>query len=276
MSGRSGVTLPELMIAMAITAVMLTALTGLLKYSLVATTKGMTQGQAQEDVRRGLARVEEALAHLNEISVASSTFVEFVCDLDQSPVFAPDGDIDGDGIPDYRDADRDSDANQLIPAATQWQVGFNLKDDDDDGDGRRDVRRRLYLSGKSLLLDTSVNESAWGTRVQTLLTEVSTFTLAYYGNKANSLGKSIDLGNDGVAGTGDAGESDGVITVREMDMVQPAAGMGNRNGGLDLANERRYITEVRVYVGSDRNKDGRTEYAVETDVYPPLLPLKSR
>ena len=276
MSGRSGVTLPELMIAMAITAVMLTALTGLLKYSLVATTKGMTQGQAQEDVRRGLARVEEALAHLNEISVASSTFVEFVCDLDQSPVFAPDGDIDGDGIPDYRDADRDSDANQLIPAATQWQVGFNLKDDDDDGDGRRDVRRRLYLSGKSLLLDTSVNESAWGTRVQTLLTEVSTFTLAYYGNKANSLGKSIDLGNDGVAGTGDAGESDGVITVREMDYVLAPAGMGNRNGGLDLANERRYITEVRVYVGSDRNKDGRTEYAVETDVYPPLLPLKSR
>jgi type II secretory pathway pseudopilin PulG len=271
-----GSTMPELLVAMTIMAIVVTAFAGLLKYSMVATTKAMNQGQAQEDVRRGLALAEEALVHANEVTVASTTFIEFICDIDQSPFYDPNGDLDGDLIPDFRDGDRDNDANLLAAATAQWQVGFNLKDDDEDGDGRVDVRRRLYLSGKSLLLDTSVNEEAWGARVKTLMTGVSTFTLTYFGSKANNLGKNIDLGNDGIAGTGDSGENDGIITAREMDFVQAPAGMGNRNGSLDLANERRYITETRIFIGVDRNRDGNNDYTVETDVYPPLLPVKSR
>ena len=71
-------------------------------------------------------------------------------------------------------------------------------------------------------------------------------------------------------------EKDGVISAIEMDMVAPSAGMGNRNGKLDTTNERRYITDIRVKLGSDKNRDGKTEYAVETDIYPLLLPLKNR
>lgn len=276
MRGRRGATLLELLVAMAIMAIVMAGFSGLLKYSMLASGSAMNQGQAQEDVRRGLSKVEEALVHMNEVLVASSTFVEFVCDRDQHPAYAREADPDGDGIPDFRDGDRDNDANLLAPATAQWRAGFNLKDDDDDGDGLRDVRRRLYLSGKTLLLDTSLNEDAWGARVQTLLSGVSTFTLTYFGSKGNLLGRNIDLGSDGNAATGDAGEGDGIITAREMDFVQAPSGMGNRSGGLDLANERRYVTEVRLYVGVDRNKDGKNDYVVETDVYPPLLPLKSR
>jgi len=108
------------------------------------------------------------------------------------------------------------------------------------------------------------------------MNNVSTFTLTYWGNKANALGRGVDLGNDGLAATGDAGEKDGVISAIEMDMVAPSAGMGNRNGKLDTTNERRYITDIRVKLGSDKNRDGKTEYAVETDIYPLLLPLKNR
>ena len=59
-------------------------------------------------------------------------------------------------------------------------------------------------------------------------------------------------------------------------MVAAPSGLGNRNGLLDTVNERRYVTSIRVYLAVDKNRDGKTEYSVETDAYPPLLPLKSQ
>ncbi|MBI4679555.1 MAG: prepilin-type N-terminal cleavage/methylation domain-containing protein [Elusimicrobia bacterium] len=274
---QAGVTLTELMLGVAIMGIMVAGFASLLKYVIITTTKAQTTGEAQENTRQGLMRIEEALAHASQVTVTSSTFVEFVADLDQSPSYDPNGDLDGDGIPNYRDGDRDDDANQLVPAANQWRTGFNLKDDDEDSDGQTDVRQRLYLSNRAIYLDASLNGGAWGgSRLKTLMTNVSTFTLTYWGNKANTLGRNLDRGYDGLAGTADTGENDGVISSREMDMVAPPAGMGDRNGLLDTANERRYVTTIRVYLGADRNRDGTTDYAVETDVYPPLLPLKSR
>lgn len=266
----------ELLVGMAIMSVVIAGFAMLLRFSTTTTNQAMNQGLAQEDVRMGLTRVEEALVHVNEVRVASATFVEFVCDIDHRPDYDPNVDWDADGIPNFRDGDRDADANALLPAPSQWRAGFNLKDDDENGDMKVDVLRRLYLDQSTLILDTSLDEEGWGLRRLTLMTNVSTFTLAYFGSKANSLGKNIDLGNDGVAATGDPGENDGVVSSREMDMTPAPSGMGNRNGGLDLANERRYITELRLTVGIDRNRDGKTDYQVETDVYPPLLPLKSR
>lgn len=276
MSRSRGATLTEMMVALAIMSIVVVAFARLLKTSVTVTTKEMNRGQANEELRRALSAVEEALIHANEVRTASSTFVEFVCDFDHSPGYAREGDLDGDGVPDFRDGDRDGDAAALLPAAQQWQAGFNLKDDDEDGDGLRDVTRRLYLSGRELRLDTSVNEDAWGQRIKVLAPSVSTFTLAYFGNKGNPLGRNVDLGSDGTAATGDAGENDGIISAAEMDAVLPAAGMGNRSGSLDLANERRYLTQIRFRLGLDKNKDGIQDALVETDVYPPLLPLKSR
>ena len=274
---RAGFTLSELMVGMAIMGVMVAAFATLLKYVIKTTTKAQNTGEAQETTRQGLMRIEEALVQANEITVTSGTIVEFVVDMDQSPAYDPNGDLDLDGIPNYRDGDRDSDANQLIAAANQWRIGFNLKDDDEDADGQTDVRQRIYLSNRAIYLDMSLNGGAWGgSRLKTLMVNVSTFNFTCWGNKANSLGRNLDRGNDGLSGTGDSGENDGMISGREVDMVAPVAGMGDRNGLLDTTNERRYITAIRVYLGSDRNRDGTTDYAVETDVYPPLLPLKSR
>lgn len=271
-----GVTLPELMIGMALLSVMVVGFSGILRFSVQTTLKSRTQGEAQEDVRQALMRIEEALAHANEVRLASATLVEFVCDADQGPFYNEDADPDADGIPNFRDADRDGDAQLLLPAATQWQAGFNLKDDDEDGDGQVDVVRRIYLSGTEVRMDTSLNGSPWGARVVRLLARASTLSFGYFGNRANILGRQIDLGGDGLAGTVDAGENDGIISSAEMDAVVAPAGMGNRNGLVDTVNERRYLTSIRVTLGSDRDRDGRTDYVVETDVYPPLLPLKNR
>jgi len=277
MSSQRGFTLPELMIGMGIMGVACVAFSSMLRYVMKTTTTVRVQGEAMEDSRQALMRLEEGLMHASEVRVASSTFVEFVVDIDQSPLYDRNGDLDGDGIPNYSDADRDGDSALLQPATVQWRAGFNLKDDDEDGDGQIDVVRRLYLLGKDLWEDTSLNEGAWGGAYgKRIATNVSTFTLTYFGNKANDLGRNIDLGNDGGTGTGDAGENDGIITATEIDMVPAPAGMGDRSGALDLVNERRYITTIRLYFGMDRNLDGNNDFTVETDVYPTLLPLKSR
>lgn len=276
MRDQRGVTLPEILIGMTIMLIMAAAFASLLRYVTRAITLEGGRNSAQDDVRRGLMRMEEALAHASEVTLSSAAFVEFTCDIDQRTGYSPDADFDADGVPNYRDGDRDADAQLLMPATAQWRVGFNLEDDDDDGDGNVDLRRRIYLAGTDLWMDASVNGAAWGANATRLMADVSTFTLAYFGSKGNSLGSLIDLGADGTAGTADAGENDGVISSIEMDRVPAPTGMGNQNGLLDTASERRYVTSVRVKLGADRNKDGRTDYAVETDVYPPLLPLKSR
>lgn len=259
-NARRGVTLTEMMIAMALLAVIAVAFSAFLKSVLktAVTQTGMAQGQ--ESTRQGLQRIELALVHANEITIASATMVEFVTDIDQSPFWDRDGDVNGNGIPNWRDADVDGDAQLIQPSSAAWRSGFNLTDDDDDNDGQIDVKRRLYLKGGAIWLDTSLNGAPWGGRAVRLLPDVSTFTLTYWGNKANSLGRNIDVNGDGI------------ISASDMDCA-PAGG-GNCNGALDLAIERQYITTIRLSVGVDTNHDGKTDYQVETDVYPPLLPLK--
>lgn len=274
-NGERGFSLQEVVLGMAIMAVLCAGFASMLKYVMKSTVSVQSQAWSQEETRQALAKIERALVHAGEVRVASSTFVEFVVDMDQRRSYDPGADLDGDGIPNERDGDRDGDASQLAAAANQWRIGFNLCDDDEDGDAALDEARRIYLEGSTLWLESSTNGAAWGISKEKLAVNISTFMLTYFGNKANDLGKSIDLGDDGVSGTGDGGENDGIVTAREMDWVPAAAGMGNRSGGLDLKNERRYITSLRLKVGLDKFRDAKTDYTVETDVYPPLLPLKN-
>lgn len=252
---KKGYTLVESVVAAAIISIVCGAFAGLVRYTMVSSTKIVNQSQSQEQVRIGLMRLEDRLAHANRVLVASTTYVQYISDLDQSPNYDAYGDLDGDGTPNLRDADRDGDANLIASATAQWQIGFNLKDDDEDGDGKIDVRERIYLSTRSVVWEISLNEGNW-TRRKELAVRVSTFTLTYYGNKANALGRLIDA------------NSDGVIMLTEMD------GAGNANGKLDQESEQEYVTSIRITMGVDWNNDGVAEYRIETDVYPILLPLK--
>lgn len=274
-NSRRGTTLTELMLAVAVISVVALGISGLLKYTGIAVSRAQNTVQSQEETRQALMLLEDALVNANEIRVASTTYVEFTIDIEHSPAYARDADADGDGVPNFRDGDRDSDVQLLLPAAAAWRGGYNLKDDDEDGDGQVDMMGRVFLSGRALCYETKVNGGAWGGG-RDLLNEVSTFTFTYWGNRANLLGQQIDVGGDGVAATGDAGENDGVVSAGEMDAALPPAGMGDRNGLLDTVNERRYITSIRFALAVDRNKDGKNDYALETDVYPPLLPVKNR
>ena len=258
--GRRGVTLTEMMIATALLAVVAVGFTAFLKYVLRTAVVENNLAQGQESVRQGLSGLELALIHANQITIASGTLVEFVSDLDRSPNWNPNA-LDCAGTPQYRSADADCDSATIAAPANAWKSGFNLTDDDDDNDGNVDVKERLYLSSGTIYHDMSLNGAAWGGRVSKLLTNVSTFTLTYWGNKANQgLGSNIDM------------NADGIIDAHDMDCA-PGGG-GNCNGVLDLQAERNYITSIQIGVGVDVNRDGKTEYKVQTDVYPPLLPLK--
>ena len=82
------------------------------------------------------------------------------------------------------------------------------------------------------------------------------------------------MGNDGVAGTGDPGENDGIISEREIDWVQTTTGHGNRNGRLDTDVEMKYIVSIGVHIEMDKNNDGIADYKIDTEIMPPFLPLK--
>jgi prepilin-type N-terminal cleavage/methylation domain-containing protein len=275
---RAGFTLTELLVYMAILCIAVAMfarfMTGFMRTA--KTSEARMLGSAE--LRRALAGAENDLYEANEFLWVSRSSAVFVCDMLKNPGWDPDGDQDGDGVPNIKDADADGDAplKFSLPRDQQRQAGYNLEDDDDDNDGRTDVRIRLYYvpAARTVWRGISVNEGPWTDK--TLAVDVSSFSLVYYGSKREDLGKGVDLGNDGAAGTGDAGESDGVIGEREMDWVQPPAGHGDRSGAVDTDDERRYVTSVAVYLETDQNKDGKVDAVLGTEVMPPLLPLKRR
>ena len=266
-----GVTFIEVAVSLAVLAIMMTSFAismRLLSKQVVQTNanvNGSLQGQ------KLFALIEHDLTNANAITLATDTTVQFILDYSQTPNYNPDGDLDGDGIPNKLDPDIDGDANQPLA----WNTGYNLHDDDDDNDGKIDYQVRIWFSSGTLYRDGSINEEAWGRHISILATNVARLTFSYFGSKANKLGANLDLGHDGLPGTSDVGENDGIIDQYEIDMVGPAnGGDGNRNGKLDTANEYRYITGIRIDLELNPNKNGQTNVKLSTEIYPPLLPLK--
>lgn len=259
---RPGFTLVELVVGMAIMAILTVAFAGFLRSVNRAAVSAQASAEGQEDVRQGLDKLESAMLCANEITVASATLVEFICDIDETPGYDRKA-LTVNGLPRYLDADRDGDAYAVVPSSAQWQVGFDLKDDDEDGDGKVDLRKRVFLSSGAIWLDLSVDEQPWGgAHLVELMPHVSTFTLAYFGSKANLLGRSIDL------------DGDGVITAAEMDAALAPRGQGNADGALDTPGELSYVTQIHILLGWSPSGGGASAYESESDVYPPLLPLK--
>ena len=228
------------------------------------------------ELRLALLKMENDIYEANELVGVSRTSITVICDMVKNPAYDLNADFDGDGIPNIKDTDSDNDAQQKfsLPRDAQWKSGYNLEDDDDDNDGKTDVRIQIYYSSGAVYRGISVNEAPY--QVAKLAADISSFTFTFYGSKREDLGKNIDLGDDGVAGTGDAGEGDGIISEREIDWVQAPAGHGNRSGGIDTPEERKYICSVAVHMESDANHDGKAEASLDTEIMPPLLPLKRR
>lgn len=277
-SGRRGFSLLELMIYTAVVGIAIAAFSKFFFGFTKSAKKAETEMKGSFGLRLLMARAENDLYEANQVESVSASSITFRCDIVKAPGYALEGDADADGVPNIKDTDDDNDAAARfsLSAADQWRAGYDLEDDDDDGDGNVDVRVTVYYapSGRKVYRALSVNGGA--PEISVLAADVSSFTLTCYGAKREDLGKKIDLGDDGAAGTGDPGEDDGVISEREIDWVQPPAGHGNRNGRLDTADELKYVTSIAVYFEADTNSDGKADSLLGTEIMPPLLALKRR
>lgn len=271
-----GMTLVEVVI----TVVVLGVLAVPTAHFIASLTKGVTKATVQsaggDRLRNTAAVLEHDVLEMNQINVSSPTVLQFRLDSNRLPTYLPDGDPDGDGVPNLKDPDDDNDLGTLSAPALAWRYGDDLRDDDEDNDGKIDLQVRYALANGTLTRDENVNEAGWGQRVDVLAKDLLAppSAFSYYGSKNQSLGKKIDLGNDGLPATGDPGESDNVIVSTEIDRVPPPTGGGNANGAIDTDVERQYIVSLHVVLSLDANHDGKEDGRLETDYEPPLLPLK--
>lgn len=264
----------EMVVVVAVIGILAVPLSTFLNSTLKNLTKSNLKLQSSDELRQAFDKIERDFMEMNEVTFSTAALIEFRLDSYNLPGYSDTADADGDGLTNIADADDDNDLTTIYAANLAWRGGYDLKDDDDDNDGEIDVQCRYYKSGTSLMRDFNYNEAGWGQHATVVAINVSSLTFTYYGSKNENLGKFIDLGNDGAAGTGDTGESDGIISAREIDWVQPATGAGDRSGLIDTATERQYIMTIHFAIAQDKNRDGKEDYRLETQVAPPLVPVK--
>ncbi len=275
--GKRGWTLTELVVTAAVLGIVFLVIVKFFSLSTREVSGQQQKTDAFEKLRQVFfTKIEPDLMEANEIVLAESQKIIFITDSNRMPQYDPDGDIDGDGISNIADPDDDNDSNLILPPTAQFRAGYDLKDDDEDGDGKIDMEVCYYLSGGILFRDFSYDGEGWGNHIEELLDGITYLNFVYWGSKKEDLGKNIDLGNDGIADTSDEGEGDGLISAEEIDMVPPPTGHGNRDGSLDTKDELRYIVSVYVEIGYDKNGDGLEEARLKTELAPPLLVLKRR
>jgi hypothetical protein len=172
----------------------------------------------------------------------------------------------------------DNDCTDIMQAGSAWRAGYNLKDDDDNNDGKVDMRIRYYFAGSAIYRDWVVNQipgAGWGQHVKKVADNVMSCTFSYFGSKSNELGENIDTGADGIPNTGDVGENDGIISPLEISKTLPPLGSGNGNTVLDTPSEVAYLTTISIKVQFDSNNDRISDFTIGTEITPPLMGIKA-
>ncbi len=279
MSLRKGVSLVELMVYLAVMSIAIVAFAGYFGGFMKSAKTAEHKVQASAELRLLFSRLSDGLHPAVAFTGVSASSVTILCGSEEAPWYAPAGDRDADAIPDLKDTDDDGDAAQRfsLPSSQQWQVGYDLEDDDDDNDGNRDCLKSFYFvpAERAVYLSSVYNGGA--AAAKRLGVNISSFSFIPQGSKREDLGRNIDLGNDGMPSTNDTGESDGMITAREIDWVRPAqGGHGNRSGSINTPDELKYVTTIELYAECDYNSDGRADAFLRTHISPPLLPLRRR
>ncbi|MHB9156066.1 MAG: prepilin-type N-terminal cleavage/methylation domain-containing protein, partial [Endomicrobiales bacterium] len=143
-----GYTLIEVVIIAAIIGIITIPVTNFFRSGAKNVVESQNKVVAQEELRQALAAIEPVLMECNEVLQVSSNSITFCTDSCGMPSYQMQGDFDGDGIANIQDPDDDNDAPSALtlPATAQWMVGYDLKDDDDDNDGKIDMRVSFYLS----------------------------------------------------------------------------------------------------------------------------------
>lgn len=282
---RKGVTLIEGLITVALLAFISLAFSRLFKQFGTAMVQGQAAVNSTMASQQLFAFVENDFYTANQILVAGSSSMTFICDLNRSQNYNPKGDIDNDSIPNDMDADVDNDET-MVRSSTQgwtinnlkgWRTGLNLVDDDDDGDGNVDMQVRIYLETGTIVKEININQAGWTWR-KSVIKGVKAFELTYFGNMDVATAVPLDLGADQIANTNDFGENDGQLSQAEIDVGADGkpntSDAGEKDGRLDRSAEIDLISQIRLHVEFDSNNDSKTDFMTESVVTPPLIALK--
>ena len=221
---------------------------------------------ANEKVLAAMNKVETLLSNANRFDLATSSEVIFVADLSTDPKFDKDGDFDGDGVRNADDPNMDNDVKVSWDPANNWKRGYNLQDDDDDNDGRLDMRWWIAADAatRTLWLDYQKNEEPWGSHRQQLMDHISTTTIFSFFSSNNSI---LTPGASMYQNVW------GQVTQENIDKVPPDS-CGNGNGTLDTRAEMDQIVSVRVSLGYSLVDNGRKDAGSSAEILPPPLYLK--
>lgn len=270
----SGMSLIELFLAMAIVGILLLPITKFMT--------GIFKGLLNMDNRyknenmtiKSVVDIERDFKDMNEVSYCDATKLIFFMDSYRAPNYQPNGDNDGDGIPNRTDTDDDGDGFDHVRVASDfagvplaaarfgWKQGLDLQDDDEDGDGRRDVQCTYWYDAGAKTLNRKFHYNYNGvstTADQVVLSGVVAFAFTPSGSFATRdpiTGNPPDFIDSNV---------DGVLDVGEM-------------GGfpLDTFQKTRYITTV-AYTMTIRPNPARPEtFVVKSSVRPFLMAVKEK
>lgn len=276
-----GLTLAELVVTSFVIGLMAVVVSLFVTQTVRSLTRSSARQQGQDLVRHGMVILERDFNDMTEIRQADLTTLEFYMDSRRAPWHNSNADTDGDGLANRSDPDDDGDALEAgwfdgdgrgilsfanAPAAVPWHAGFDLDDDDENGDGKRDVicRYRYLASSQAIVADFRYDEGAW-TEEKTILTRVTNFVFDYRGSLDTLQGVPV-----GAADT----NNDRLLSWDEMEDLDGTPGPGGTI--LTNFNERRYITIVSVNYRVKANPKIDVLTPIRTEMSPPLLATKRK
>jgi len=276
----AGVTMTELMLAIALLGILLPSMVGLFKSMMRAFVTVDSRNQRQEVAFQGQMFLSQDFEEMNEIVLASSTVVRFYMDRTRFDgmegfKYSPFVDDDGDGFVNNLDPDDDGDgfeglnlgrvltARDLITRPSDgWKQGSDLQDDDDDGDGKRDLTCEYFYNSGNQTIERrfSFNEGPW-TIPEVIFDHVVSSTFTFGGGEVWQPERIL----------ADNHPKDGMLSQTELDALD---GVPNE-GLLDDFRETQWITWID-YSFDILVNEGADKQTVQGRLSPRLMAAKEK
>ena len=278
---QKGLTLLELLLAMLLLSVVVLAFSRFFRVVFQASIQSEVRLKGQTAVRTLLNILEMDFFDMNEVVVASTTRIDFYMDSHRAPWYSPTADSDGDGFNNLSDPDDDADALDPRAPITRlrdlavsissvgWRQGFDLEDDDENQDGRRDVLCRYEYTPPPTSTDSGVLSRTFCydgvCEPSTVILDrgLREFSFDYTGTRnALELPANADSNVNGLIDRDDFDRLDGTVE------ASPAP--------LNQFMETRWITGVRVHLVTNPSDTISSPTTIDTEISPPLLGIKRK
>jgi len=271
----------ELLLAMVLLSIVALGFSRFFRVVFRASLQSEVKLKGQASIRSLFHILEMDFYDMNEVAYGSPTRVDFYMDSHRAPWYSVTADTDGDTFTNLRDPDDDGDALDAQAPMTRlrdlaiaissvgWRQGFDLEDDDDNNDGKRDVLCRYEYTPPTtsttsgVIMRTFCFDDVCGAPQIILNRGLKEFSFDYTGTP-NSLEipPNADFNANGLIDRDDFDRLDGTVE------ASPAP--------LDQFMETRWITGIRIHIVSNPSDTIQARTTIDTEISPPLLGIKRK